>query len=147
MASRGEMAMSFGAAAGTYDWVARSSRVESFAWMLQRVHYEGRAVRVADAGTGKLTRAAVKLGAEVVAIDGPGGVRIQGVPLMLQSHGHRPGTSRCRCIEPAKIVGRPPLRASSRRCDRRLEAEDISGLTRFTPDITRVNADALQSPG
>ena len=58
MASRGEMATSFGAAAGTYDQGRPGIRVESFAWMLQRVHHEGRAVRVADAGTGKLTRAA-----------------------------------------------------------------------------------------
>ncbi len=71
MASREEMSTSFGAAAGTYELGRPDYPVEAVSWMLRPVHHEGRALRVADAGagTGKLTRVAVELGAEVVAID------------------------------------------------------------------------------
>lgn len=71
MASREEMSTSFGAAAGTYDAGRPDYPSEAVAWMLQPVAAEGRSIRVADvgAGTGKLTRVAVELGAEVVAID------------------------------------------------------------------------------
>lgn len=71
MASRDEMSRSFGAAAQTYERGRPDYPAEAVEWMLQPVRHEGRALRVADvgAGTGKLTRAAVELGAEVVAID------------------------------------------------------------------------------
>lgn len=71
MASREEMSTSFGAEAGTYEAGRPGYLPEAVAWMLQPVRHEGRALRVADvgAGTGKLTRVAVELGAEVVAID------------------------------------------------------------------------------
>ncbi|GAA1958539.1 class I SAM-dependent methyltransferase [Microbacterium deminutum] len=71
MASREEMSTSFGGEAGTYEAGRPDYPPEAVAWMLQPVHHEGRALRVADvgAGTGKLTRVAVELGGEVVAID------------------------------------------------------------------------------
>ena len=71
MASREEMAMSFGAEAGAYEAGRPGYPTAAVEWMLQPVRHEGRALRVADvgAGTGKLTRVAVELGAEVVAID------------------------------------------------------------------------------
>lgn len=71
MASREEMSTSFGAASGTYELGRPDYPPQAVEWMLQPVRDEGRALRVADigAGTGKLTRVAVELGAEVVAID------------------------------------------------------------------------------
>jgi SAM-dependent methyltransferase len=71
MASREEMAKSFGGAAGAYEAGRPGYPTAAVEWMLQPVRHEGRALRVADvgAGTGKLTRVAVELGAEVVAID------------------------------------------------------------------------------
>jgi SAM-dependent methyltransferase len=71
MASREEMSTSFGAASAAYELGRPDYPAEAVEWMLQPVRREGRALRVADvgAGTGKLTRVAVELGAEVVAID------------------------------------------------------------------------------
>ena len=71
MADREEMSLSFGSEASTYEAGRPGYPVEAVAWLLQPVHHEGRALRVADAGagTGKLTRVAVELGGEVVAID------------------------------------------------------------------------------
>ena len=62
---------SFGQAAAAYESGRPEYPAEAVAWMLESVHERGRAFRVADvgAGTGKLTRAVVELGADVVAID------------------------------------------------------------------------------
>ncbi len=71
MASNDEMSMSFGAAAGTYETGRPDYPIQAVDWMLQPVVGGERRIRVADvgAGTGKLSRAAVELGAEVVAVD------------------------------------------------------------------------------
>jgi SAM-dependent methyltransferase len=71
MIGREEMSRSFGSAAATYEAGRPSYPVEAVEWMLTPARREGRSLRVADvgAGTGKLTRAVVELGAEVVAID------------------------------------------------------------------------------
>jgi SAM-dependent methyltransferase len=71
MASREEMSLSFGSAAGAYESGRPDYPREAVDWMLAPVRAEGRALRVADvgAGTGKLTRTIVEAGAEVVAID------------------------------------------------------------------------------
>ncbi|WP_341998320.1 class I SAM-dependent methyltransferase [Microbacterium sp. LWH7-1.2] len=71
MASREEMSLSFGAAAGAYESGRPGYPREAVDWMLPPVREPGRALRVADvgAGTGKLTRTIVEAGAEVVAID------------------------------------------------------------------------------
>src|SRR3954447_20657102 len=71
MASREEMSTSFGAASAAYELGRPDYPADAVEWMLRPVRHEGRALRVADvgAGTGKLTRVAVELGAEVVAID------------------------------------------------------------------------------
>src|SRR5687768_1912363 len=71
MASNEEMSMSFGSAAGTYEAGRPDYPIQAVDWMLQPVVGGERSIRVADvgAGTGKLTRAAVELGAEVVAVD------------------------------------------------------------------------------
>lgn len=71
MASNEEMSTSFGSAAGTYESGRPDYPTQAVDWMLQPVVGGERSLRVADvgAGTGKLTRAVVELGAEVVAID------------------------------------------------------------------------------
>lgn len=71
MASREEMARSFGAAAGVYESGRPDYPRDPVDWLLQPVRSAERAVRVADvgAGTGKLTRTIVEAGAEVVALD------------------------------------------------------------------------------
>ena len=71
MASREEMSLSFGSAAGAYESGRPDYPREAVDWMLAPVREPGRALRVADvgAGTGKLTRTVVEAGAEVVAID------------------------------------------------------------------------------
>ena len=71
MASSEEMSTSFGSAAGTYESGRPDYPIQAVDWMLQPVVGGERSIRVADvgAGTGKLTRAVVELGAEVVAID------------------------------------------------------------------------------
>src|SRR6478735_7811542 len=71
MASREEMSVSFGAAAGAYESGRPDYPREAVDWMLAPVREPGRALRVADigAGTGKLTRTIVEAGAEVVAVD------------------------------------------------------------------------------
>jgi len=71
MASSEEMSTSFGSAAGTYESGRPDYPVQAVDWMLQPVVGGERSIRVADvgAGTGKLTRAVLELGAEVVAID------------------------------------------------------------------------------
>jgi len=71
MASNEEMSTSFGSAAGTYEAGRPDYPIQAIDWMLQPVVGGERSLRVADvgAGTGKLTRAIVELGAEVVAID------------------------------------------------------------------------------
>jgi len=88
MASREEMSLSFGAAAGAYESGRPDYPREAVDWMLAPVREQGRAVRVADvgAGTGKLTRTIVEAGAEVVAIDPDAGMlaalreHVHGVP-------------------------------------------------------------------
>ena len=71
MASNEEMSTSFGSAAGAYESGRPDYPIQAVDWMLQPVVGGERSIRVADvgAGTGKLTRAVVELGAEVVAID------------------------------------------------------------------------------
>lgn len=71
MASREEMSRSFGAAAGVYEAGRPEYPLPAVAWLLELVVRDNAPARVADvgAGTGKLTRALVELGAEVVAID------------------------------------------------------------------------------
>ncbi|WP_125131626.1 class I SAM-dependent methyltransferase [Microbacterium sp. 10M-3C3] len=71
MASREEMSTSFGAVAAEYEAGRPGYPAEAIAWLLEPVRAPERPARVADvgAGTGKLTRVAVELGAEVVAID------------------------------------------------------------------------------
>lgn len=71
MASNEEMSRSFGSAAGTYESGRPDYPIQAVDWLLQPVVGGERSIRVADvgAGTGKLTRAAVELGAEVVAVD------------------------------------------------------------------------------
>ncbi|MFF7683575.1 class I SAM-dependent methyltransferase [Microbacterium sp. NPDC007973] len=66
-----EKSTSFGQAASAYESGRPGYPAEAVAWLLAPVREEGRALRVADvgAGTGKLTRAVVELGADVVAID------------------------------------------------------------------------------
>lgn len=66
-----EKSTSFGQAASAYESGRPEYPAEAVAWMLAPVREPGRALRVADvgAGTGKLTRAVVELGADVVAID------------------------------------------------------------------------------
>ncbi|MBQ9916888.1 MAG: class I SAM-dependent methyltransferase [Microbacterium sp.] len=62
---------SFGQAAAAYESGRPEYPASAVEWMLAPVREPGRALRVADvgAGTGKLTRAVVELGADVVAID------------------------------------------------------------------------------
>ncbi|MEU1970109.1 class I SAM-dependent methyltransferase [Microbacterium sp. NPDC019599] len=71
MASREEMSTSFGSAAGVYESGRPEYPLEAVAWLLESVTGPDHRARVADvgAGTGKLTRALVELGAETVAID------------------------------------------------------------------------------
>ncbi|MGC0370385.1 class I SAM-dependent methyltransferase [Microbacterium sp. SLBN-111] len=66
-----EQSTSFGQAAAAYESGRPGYPTEAVAWLLAPVREPGRALRVADvgAGTGKLTRAVVELGADVVAID------------------------------------------------------------------------------
>jgi SAM-dependent methyltransferase len=71
MVGREEMSRSFGTAAAAYEAGRPEYPAEAVEWMLRPARLEGRASRVADvgAGTGKLTRVAVELGADVVAVD------------------------------------------------------------------------------
>jgi len=71
MSGREEMSTSFGAMAGAYEQGRPEYPAEAVAWMLRPVASHQRALRVADvgAGTGKLTRALVPTGAQIVAID------------------------------------------------------------------------------
>lgn len=68
MATRDEMATSFGVAAGDYEQGRPGYPGEAVAWMLQPA---GPRPRVADigAGTGKLTRSVVATGASVIAVE------------------------------------------------------------------------------
>ncbi|WP_448262688.1 class I SAM-dependent methyltransferase [Microbacterium aurum] len=68
MATRDEMATSFGAAAGAYDEGRPDYPAEAVAWLLEPA---GPRPRVADigAGTGKLTKVVATLGADVIAVD------------------------------------------------------------------------------
>lgn len=68
MATRDEMATSFGAAAGAYEHGRPDYPVEAVAWLLEPA---GAHPRVADigAGTGKLTRVVAALGADVIAVE------------------------------------------------------------------------------
>jgi SAM-dependent methyltransferase len=87
MASREEMSTSFGAMASTYETGRPEYPVDAVAWMLELVS-KSAPLRVADvgAGTGKLTRVVVGLGAEVAAIDPDAAMlaelaaRVPGVP-------------------------------------------------------------------
>ena len=71
MADRDEMSTSFGSEAAAYEAGRPGYPAEAVAWMLEPAQRPGRRIRVADvgAGTGKLTRVALELGAEVVTID------------------------------------------------------------------------------
>src|SRR5688572_1750122 len=71
MADREEMSLSFGSAAGAYESGRPDYPREAVEWLLEPVHIAGRALLVADvgAGTGKLTRTIVEIGADVVAVD------------------------------------------------------------------------------
>lgn len=62
---------SFGRAASAYESGRPGYSAEAVSWMLEHARESGRVPRVADvgAGTGKLTRAVVELGADVVAVD------------------------------------------------------------------------------
>lgn len=66
-----EKSTSFGQAASAYESGRPGYPAEAVAWLLDPVREPGRALRVADvgAGTGKLTRTVVELGADVIAID------------------------------------------------------------------------------
>jgi SAM-dependent methyltransferase len=83
MASREEMSLSFGSEAATYEAGRPDYPAEAVAWMLQPAREPRRNLRVADvgAGTGKLTRVVVELGAEVIAVDPDPGMLAQ-----LRSH-------------------------------------------------------------
>jgi len=71
MASHEEMSRSFGSAASVYESGRPEYPADAVAWLLAPARRDGHSLRVADvgAGTGKLTRAVVEAGAEVVAID------------------------------------------------------------------------------
>lgn len=71
MTGREELSTSFGRAAAAYESGRPRYPVDAVEWMLHPARRADRAMRVADvgAGTGKLTRALVELGSEVVAID------------------------------------------------------------------------------
>lgn len=71
MADPSEMSTSFGRMAATYEAGRPDYPAQAVEWMLEPVAAGGRHVRAADvgAGTGKLTRTLVELGAETVAID------------------------------------------------------------------------------
>ena len=71
MATREEMSRSFGAAADAYETGRPGYPAEAVAWMLQPVVRPGARPRVADvgAGTGKLTRVLLEIGAETVAVE------------------------------------------------------------------------------
>ncbi|PVE62954.1 class I SAM-dependent methyltransferase [Microbacterium testaceum] len=66
-----EKSTSFGQAAAAYESGRPGYPAEAVSWLLEPVREPGRALRVADvgAGTGKLTRTVVELGADVVAVD------------------------------------------------------------------------------
>ncbi|MFJ4039283.1 class I SAM-dependent methyltransferase [Microbacterium sp. NPDC090007] len=67
----GHKSTSFGQAAAAYESGRPGYPAEAVSWLLEPVREQGRALRVADvgAGTGKLTRTVVELGADVVAVD------------------------------------------------------------------------------
>lgn len=71
MATREEKSRSFGRAAEVYEAGRPEYPLHAVAWLLEPVAGRDGRPRVADvgAGTGKLTRALVELGAETVAID------------------------------------------------------------------------------
>jgi SAM-dependent methyltransferase len=71
MADREEMSTSFGAAASAYESGRPEYPREAVEWLLAPARREARALRVADvgAGTGKLTRTILEVGADVVAVD------------------------------------------------------------------------------
>ena len=71
MADREEMSTSFGAVARAYEAGRPEYPREAVEWLLAPARREAHALRVADvgAGTGKLTRTIVELGADVVAVD------------------------------------------------------------------------------
>lgn len=93
MAGREEMSLSFGAVAGVYEAGRPDYPIEAAAWMLEPVRRDERAPRVADvgAGTGKLTRVLVALGAEAVAVEPDPGMlavlheAVPGVPTFVGS--------------------------------------------------------------
>jgi len=69
--SGSQKSRSFGQAASAYESGRPGYPAAAVSWLLENVHEPGRALRVADvgAGTGKLTRTVVGLGADVVAVD------------------------------------------------------------------------------
>jgi SAM-dependent methyltransferase len=71
MTDHEQLSRSFGAAAGSYEAGRPDYPLEAVEWLLEPARLSDRRIRVADAGagTGKLTRAIVEAGAEVVAVD------------------------------------------------------------------------------
>lgn len=92
------LATSFGAAAATYEQGRPEYPAEAVSWMLGPAARDGKPLTVADvgAGTGKLTRALVSLGAQVVAIDPDPGMLAQlreavpGIPTLEGTAEHLP---------------------------------------------------------
>lgn len=96
MADRAEMSTSFGRQAATYEAGRPDYPAEAVAWMLEPV--ADSRLRVADvgAGTGKLTRVLVELGAQAVAVDpdpemlGMLRASVAGIPTFVGSAEHLP---------------------------------------------------------
>lgn len=93
-----EKSTSFGQAASAYESGRPGYSTEAVGWLLGAVREPGRALRVADvgAGTGKLTRTVVELGADVVAIDPDADMlaalreNVRGVPTFAGTAEHLP---------------------------------------------------------
>lgn len=96
--ARSEKSTSFGQAASAYESGRPGYPADAVAWLLEPVREEARALRVADvgAGTGKLTRTVVELGADVVAVDPDADMlaalreAVRGVPTLAGTAEHLP---------------------------------------------------------
>ena len=99
MADRDRMSTSFGAAADAYEAGRPGYPLPVVEWMLSLADPVVSRLRVADvgAGTGKLTRAVVEAGAEVVAVDPDADMltALQGGRAGERRGGSRPATGRC----------------------------------------------------